>query len=178
MPSARNVKLLDDITDKMSRATVAIAADFAGVPTTTMAELRRHLRANGIDFRVVKNTLFQRSADSVGKPEAKELLAGPTGVAFGYADPVQPVKVISDYVRANRLSIAVRAAALGGRVYRGDDLARLTQLPPREVLLAQLLGQLNAPLSRLVGVLSSPLTGLAVVLQQRAKQLEEAAAAQ
>ncbi|MBI2170615.1 MAG: 50S ribosomal protein L10 [Chloroflexi bacterium] len=172
MPSARNVRLLDDTTEKLARAKVAIATDFAGIPTGTLTELRRHLRANGMDYKVVKNTLMERSADAVGKPEVKELLAGPTGIAFGYDDGLQAIKVITEYVRANRSPITVRGAALDGRVFRGDQLTQLTQLPSRQVLLGQLVGQLASPMSRLVNVLNSPLAGLAMVLQQRARQLE------
>ncbi len=176
MPSTRNVKLLDDITKKMARSKVAIATDFAGIPTATITELRRHLRANKMEYKVVKNTLLQRSADSVGKPEVKELLSGPTAIAFGYDDPIQAVKVITDYVRVNRSPINVRGAALEGRVFRGDQLIQLTLLPSKQVLVAQLLGQLAAPITRLVSTLNNPLAGLAIVLQQRAKQLEEAPA--
>ena len=175
MPSARNIELLDDITEKLARSKVAIATDFAGIPTGILTDLRRHLRANGMEYKVVKNTLLQRSADSVGKPEVKELLSGPTAIAFGYADGIHAIKVITDYVRANRSPINVRSAALDGRVFRGEQLIQLTQLPPREVLLGQLVGQLASPMSRLVSDLNSPLAGLAIVLQQRVKQLEGAA---
>ncbi|MBI4202464.1 MAG: 50S ribosomal protein L10 [Chloroflexi bacterium] len=172
MPSARNVKLLDDIGGKLERSRVAIATDFAGIPTAIITELRRHLRANGMEYKVVKNTLLQRSADALGKPEVKELLVGPTAIAFGYEDPIQAVKVITDFVRTTRSPITVRGAALEGRVYKGDQLAQLAQLPPREVLIGQLIGQLASPISRLVNTLNAPIAGLAIVLQQRAKQLE------
>ncbi|MBI4312725.1 MAG: 50S ribosomal protein L10 [Chloroflexi bacterium] len=174
MPSARNVKLQDAISEKLGKSKVAIATDFAGIPTATLTELRRHLRAHGMDYKVVKNTLLMRSADALGKAEVKELLAGPTGVAFGYDDPIAAIKTITDYVRTNRSPINVRGAAFEGRVFRGDQLVALTQLPPKPVLVAQLLGQLNAPIARLVNALNSPLAGLAIVLQQRAKQLEGA----
>lgn len=174
MPSARNVRLLDDTTEKLARAKVAIATEFVGIPTSTLTELRRHLRANGLDYKVVKNTLLERSADAVGKPEVKELLVGPTAIAFGYGDGLQAIKVITEYVRVNRSPITVRGAALDGRVFRGNQLVQLTQLPSKQVLVSQLIGQLASPMSRLVNVLNSPMAGLAMVLQQRAKQLEGA----
>jgi large subunit ribosomal protein L10 len=174
MPSDRNIKLLEDTTEKLARAKVAIAMDFAGIPTGTLTELRRHLRANGMDYKVVKNTLMERSAEAVGKPEVKELLTGPTGIAFGYGDGLQAIKVITDYVRASRSPIRVRGAALDGRVFLGDQLIPLTLLPTKQVLVGQFIGLLVSPMSRLVNVLNSPMAGLAMVLQQRARQLEGA----
>lgn len=176
MPSARNIKLQDEITGKLSRSKVAIATDFAGIPTATITELRRHLRANKMEYKVVKNTLLQRSADQVGKPEVRQLLVGPTAIAFGYDDPIAAIKVITDYVRLNRSPINVRGAALEGRVFKADQLSALVLLPPRQVLAAQLLGQLASPMSRLVNVLNNPIVGLAIVLQQRVKQMEGALA--
>ena len=130
----------------------------------TMTELRRHLQGQGIEYRVVKNTLTERAAAAAGHPEFKELLEGPTGLAFGYGDAIGPVKVLTDYIRTNRLPMVVRAAALEGRVFRDAQLAALTTLPPREVLTAQLVGQLALPIVRLVTVLNQPLLGLVNVL--------------
>ena len=146
-----------------------------------MTELRRHLRAQGIEYRVVKNTLTERAAAAAGHSEVKEILEGPTGIAFGYGDAIGPVKVLVDYIRTNRLPMVVRAAALEGRVFRDAQLAALTTLPPKEVLVAQLVGQLalpivrltaalNQPLLGLVNVLNGPLRGLASVLRQRIAQ--------
>ncbi len=178
MPSARNIKLQDQITGKLSRSKVAIATDFAGIPAATLTDLRRHLRANKMEYKVVKNTLLMRSADQVGKPEVKQLLSGPTAIAFGYDDPIAAIKVITDYLRTSRSPINVRGAAMEGRVFRADQLAMLVQLPSRQVLGGQLVGQLASPISRLVNVLNNPLAGLAIVLQQRVKQMEAAPASQ
>ena len=148
-----------------------------------MAELRRHLRAQGIEYHVVKNTLTERAAGEAGHPEVKEMLEGPTGIAFGYGDAIEPIKILMDYVRTNRLPMVIRAAALEGRVFRDAQLTALITLPPREILAAQLVGQLalplvrltmalNQPLVGLVNVLNGPLRGLASVLRQRMAQQE------
>lgn len=172
MPSAKNIKAVEELTDKLSRSSVSIGTDFAGVRVNTMTALRRHLRDHDIEYKVVKNTLVERSADAVAKPELKELLSGTTGLAFGYDDPIEPIKVITEYARTNRLRLAVRAAALEGRVFHGEEVARLAELPSREALIGQVVSMFAAPLTRLVNVLNNPMAGLAVVLQQRVKQLQ------
>lgn len=174
MPTSKKVKEVEELQDKLSRSTIAIATGFSGTGGSTMTNLRRHLRSQGIEYRVVKNTLMERAAEAAGRPEVKQVLEGPTALAFGYADPVTHVKALLDYVRANRLPIAVRAAALGGRVYRDDQLMALTTIPPRDVLVAQLVGQLAGPLVRLATVLNQPVQRLAWVLQQRVAQQEGA----
>lgn len=181
MPSAKKVRAVEELSGKLSRSSVAIATDFRGMSANAMTELRRHLRAQGIEYHVVKNTLTERAAEAAGHPEVKEALEGPTGFAFGYGDPIEPVRILQDYVRANRLPMLIRAAVLDGRVFPAAQLAALTTLPPREVLAAQLVGQLalplvrltmalNQPLVRLVNVLNDPLRGLAAVLRQRVAQ--------
>ena len=181
MPSDSKIKAVEELTEKLSRSSVTVATGFSEMSVNAMNALRQHLKEQGIEYKVVKNTLTERAADAAGKPEVKEMLEGSTGLAFGYDDPVQPIKVISEFVRANRSPLVVRAAAMDGRVYRQAQLAMLLTLPPREVLIAQFMGQLNSPLVRLVtvlnqplqqltNVLNGPLRGLATVLQQRIAQ--------
>ena len=183
MPGVKKVRAVEELADKLSKSSVAIATDFRGASVNTMTGLRKHLRSSGIEYRVVKNTLTGLAADAAGRPEAKELLEGPTALAFGYGDPVEQIKVVTEYVRANRLPIVVRAAMLDGRVFVGAEFTALTTLPSRDVLTAQLVGQLasplvrlatvlNQPLQGLANVLNGPLRGLASVLQQRIAQQE------
>ncbi len=164
MPSDSKIKAVEELTEKLSRSKVTVATNFSQMSVNAMNSLRQTLRAQGIEYRVVKNTLTERAADAAGKPEIKELLEGSTGLAFGYDDPVQPIKVISEFVRTNRSPLVVRAAAMDGRVYRQAQLAMLLTLPSRDVLIAQFMGQLNSPLVRLATVLNQPLQGLATVL--------------
>ncbi len=181
MPAVKKLRISEELSEKLSSVSVAIATDFSGTPSHSMMELRRHLRSHGIEYKVVKDRLAALAADSAGKPEVKEILDGPTGLALGFGDAIEPIKVLTEYVRSHRLPIVVRAAALDGRVFRGAQLTLLTQLPTRETLVAQLVGQLASPITRLatvlnqpmagmVNVLSGPMRGLASVLQQRVAQ--------
>ena len=136
MPADSKIKAVEELTEKLSRSKVTIATNFSQMSVNEMNALRQHLRAQGVEYRVVKNTLTERAADAAGKPEIKELLEGTTGLAFGYDDPVQPIKLISEFVRTNRSPLVVRAAAMDGRVYQQAQLAMLITLPPRDVLIA------------------------------------------
>ncbi|MEE8442630.1 MAG: 50S ribosomal protein L10 [Dehalococcoidia bacterium] len=183
MPPTKKIQAVEELAAKLSGYSVAIATDIRGMSVNAMTELRQHLRAQGIEYRVVKNTLTERAADIAGRPEIKEMLEGPTGLVFGYGDPIEPIKTLVEYVRTNRLPMVVRVATLDGQVYRGAQLMLLTTLPSREVLVSQLVGQLalpivrltmalNRPIVGLVNVLNGPLRGLASVLRQRIAQQE------
>ena len=181
MPSDEKIRAVEELVGKLSRCTVAVATDFSKMSVKDMTALRHHLSEQGIEYRVVKNTLTQRAADAAKRPAIKEILEGPTGFAFGYDDPVKPVKILVEYVRANRIPLVVRGAVLDETVYKGQAVAALAALPSRQELAAQLTSQLSSPLFRLVTVLNrplyglvsalnSPLAGLVGVLQQRVAQ--------
>ena len=165
MPTQKKIEEVERLADKFSKATVAIAADFSSTSVQNMTDLRKHLKEGEIEFRVVKNTLAERAAEVAGRPEIKELLAGPTGLALGFGDELTPIKMIAEYVRANRLLVKVRSATMmDGRVYNESQLATLITLPPKEVLAAQLLGQMASLLIRLVRSMNQPLQGLSNVM--------------
>ena len=104
----------------------------------------------------------------------KEIVQGPTAVAFGFDDPASAAKTIADYARANANSFSIRGAVMGdGDPMGPDGVNRLATLPPRPVLIATLLAQMQAPMSRLVGALNSPLQGLDNVLRARMGQMED-----
>ena len=164
MPPHKKIQAVEILVEKLTRVTVAVATDFSGMSVNAMTALRRHLRDQGVEYRVVKNSLAQRAADVSEHPEFKELLQGPTALALGYDDPITPIKALVDYVRANRLPVVLRAAAIDGRVYRDAQLTALATLPSKEVLVGQLVGQLSSPIVRLVSALNRPIQGLVTVL--------------
>ena len=181
MPTDKKIRLVEELSETLSRCSVVVATDFSGMSVKNMTGLRHHLREHGIEYRVVKNTLTQRAADATNRAAVKEMLEGPIGFAFGYDDPVKPVKILVEYVRANRIPLMVRAAFLDGVVYKGQAINVLATLPSHQELVAQLIGQLSSPLFRvttvlnrplygLVSTLNSPLAGLVNVLSQRVAQ--------
>ena len=183
MPSKKNMQQVEELKDRLSRCTIAIATNFTGMSVNDFTELRRTLKTQGIDFRVVKNTLTYIASESAGKAQVKEVVQGPTAIAFGYEDPVQVAKTLNDYIRSNRPALAVRGAVMDGQILSTTQVTALANLPPRPVIVSQLLGQLQtpiaglmtqlqAPLSRLLALLNTPATALTVLLQQRVQQVK------
>jgi len=178
LPTQQNLDRVDAIRDWIDRCTIAIATDYTGLSVTDMTSLRKALRDNGIEYRVIKNTLALLAADGSTKPDVKQIVEGPTALAFGYDDPLAAAKVLTDFVRVNRSALKVRGGVMGERVLTTQDIAALAALPSKEELLARLLGQLNAPMTGLVYVLSAPLAGLARVLQRHVESMPQAEASE
>ena len=164
MPTAKKEQDISALEKRISESTIAIATDYSGMSVTDMTELRRALRGQGVDFRVVKNTLTYRAADSVGKPQFKDVVKGPTGVAFGYGEVTEPAKALTNFIRDTGSALKVRGAVMGERILTPGEVEALGKLPSKEVLIAKLAGQLQGGIAGLVYVLSAPISGLARVL--------------
>lgn len=172
MPTDKKRQQVQELQQKIASCHIAIATDYRGLPVNEFTDLRRLLREKGIEYRVVKNRLVLIAADLAGKAEFRQLLEGPTGIVFGYGDPLEPAKVLDEYIKANRSALGIRAAVMEGRLLTGVEVRALAMVPSMEHLMAQLLAQIQAPLVRLVNVLSTPARGLATVLQRRIDQLQ------
>ena len=175
MPTQDNIDQVSELKSKLERSTIAVTADYTGISVNEMIELRRRMRAAGVEFRVIKNTLMDLAAEAAQKPQLKEIVRGPTAVAFGYDDPLEVARALADYVRTSRSSLAVLGAVMGdGPALMAADVSRLATLPSKPQLVAILMGQLQAPIQRLLAVLNGPLQNLDALLQARIRQLESA----
>jgi large subunit ribosomal protein L10 len=150
-----------------------VVADYQGIDVATMTELRRKLRASGVTFGVVKNTLLKRAADNVGIEGLGDYLSGTTAVAVSNADPVSPAKVLVEFAEKNKI-LKVKGGVLGTKAISGDYVGKLAKMPPKEVLVAQVVGALAAPISGLLNVLQGPSRQLVYVLESIRKQKAEA----
>jgi large subunit ribosomal protein L10 len=174
LPTQEKFDRVEELKDQLERSTITFSADYTRTSVNQMTALRRAMRAGGIDFTVVKNTLMYLAADQAGKPQVKEIVLGPSAVAFGYDDPAAAAKTIADYARANANTFVIRGAVMGdGAALGPDGVTRLATLPPRPQMLAMLLAQMQAPMSRLVGALNGPIQNLDNVLQARLRQMED-----
>ena len=182
MPTKKKMGMVEDLTDKFTRCTITIATDYTGLPVNTMTELRQRMREKDVEYRVVKNTLTYLAADSANRPQIKDIVKGPTALAFGYQEPEVVAKALEEYIRVNRSSLAIRGAVLEGRILSPAEVLTLSTLPSRGELVAQFLGQvqlplialaghLRAPTSRLLTVLNGPVASLTILLQRRVEQL-------
>ena len=168
---------VDELADRIGRASLTVLADYRGLTVADMATLRGRLRDAGGEFKVAKNTLTRRAAQSLGREALVPLLEGPTGLALGYGDPSAFAKAMSDYARTSRV-LTMKGALLGTRVLAADDVGRLADMPPREVLLARVVGGIQSPIAGIVMVLNGTLRNLVGVLEARRQQLAAPAAAE
>ena len=171
MPTETKRRIVAELADQIARATLAIATDFSGLGVNELTELRRRLRARSAEYRVVKNRLVVLAAKEAGKDGFVELVEGSTGIVFGYGEAVDAAKALDEFIRSTRSQLVVRNGILDGAPLSRGQITALAGLPPKEELLARLLGQLQTPVARLVNVLNGPLQGLAIVLQRRAEQM-------
>jgi large subunit ribosomal protein L10 len=170
----RKMESVAALRDKLGRATSAIVTDYRGLTVSQLEDLRATLRANGVEYLVVKNTLARRAADEAGIGEFSTVLIGPVGLALGYGELSLPAKLLNDYFRVNR-RLPVVAGLVEGRVLDADAVKAVGELPSREALLAQLAGTLQSPLTALAGSLQSILSTFAATLDAYRAKLEAAA---
>ncbi len=171
MPTEEKIKKVEEIKDLLEKSTILISTDFTGMGGDSMTALRRALRERGVGYRIVKNTLTYLAADAAGMPGVKEIVQGQTGIAFGYGDPIEPAKAISEFVRTTRLPLQVKGAVMAGQTLTAAQVEDLARLPSKDELIAKLMAQIQAPITGLVYVLSAPISALARVLQRGAESL-------
>lgn len=165
-------RLIEGLTERLSRCSIAIAVDYRGVTAREMMQLRRLLADSGIEYRVVKNTLTKFAAERAGVQQLGSLLTGPVALAFSFDDVVKPAQILREYIQSSGSPLQIKGGILHGKLLSAAEVASLATLPPKEVLLARLVGQLQAPLQALHNVLSAPFRSLIGVLDARVRQLE------
>src|SRR5256714_8752803 len=158
-------RLVAELTERLRTADTLFVADYRGLSMPEIDGLRTELLRHGARFSVVKNTLTGRAAEAAGADALLALLEGPSAIAFleSEGDPVAVAKALGDAARTTRV-LAVRGGILEGKAISSDDVANLAKLPPAEVLRAQLVGAIAAPLATVVGIFNAPLRDLVGVL--------------
>ena len=177
LPRARKEQKAEQVellSEKLKRAKVAVLTDYRGLTVSQIQDLRGKLRTGDVEYRVVKNTLARRAAESAGVPALEKELEGPVAIAFGYDDLSLPSKLINEWVRQTRLKLDVKGGLVEGRVFSPDQVRQLADLPSREILLAQLLGTLQSPVAQLVAIMETPHQQLLGVLNAYKNKLEAA----
>ncbi|MBE3599043.1 MAG: 50S ribosomal protein L10 [Limnochordaceae bacterium] len=172
---AKKRAVVEGVGQRLQRSQAVFLTDFRGLNVAAMTRLRRRLRESQAEYLVAKNTLIRRAAGDLAKDGLEPLLQGPTGICFAYGDPVAVAKALAEFARESRI-LAIKGGVLQGRVLSSADVETLAQLPPRDVLLAQALGMMKAPMSGLVAALSGVMRKLVVALEEIRKQKEAAGA--
>ena len=144
-------------------------SDYRGLTVAELAELRTKLRESGARFKIVKNTLGGIAADKAGREPVKELMSGPTAVTFCGDDLVGAAKALADFAKTHP-QLEVRGGLLDASLIDAAGVKAIAILPPRDVLVAQLVGTMAAPMTGLVTVLQGTISGFVRALDQVAQQ--------
>ncbi len=171
MKREKKIELVDALATQLATSPNLYLTDFTGIAVKPMTELRRKLREAGSEYVVVKNTLALRVFEAANVADLEELFRGPTGIVFAGSDPVTAAKVLNEFQKEHE-KLGVKAGIIEGRRMTGAEVAYLASLPPREVLLGQLAGALQAPLQGFVGALTSLLYQFAGALEALRAQRE------
>ncbi|MCF8093899.1 MAG: 50S ribosomal protein L10 [Desulfobacteraceae bacterium] len=166
-------ELVSELKEKFDQKKILILVDFKGLNVSKINELRTRLREAGVEFRVVKNTLLVRAAQDTDVELIREHFEGPSAVTLSYEDPVVPAKALCQFAKDNE-KLQIKAGVMGGSALDAEGVRRLSELPSREVLLAQVFGTMNAVPRGLVRALSNVPERLLYALQAVKDQKEAA----
>jgi large subunit ribosomal protein L10 len=168
--------MVAEYLDNMSRSRAMILADYRGLTVANITQLRQNLREVDGSFHVVKNTLFERALKEAGLPVPTEQMDGPIAIGFCYGDTPPVAKALVDFAKGLDV-LEIKGAILGTDLIDAAGVRGLADLPPRDVLRAQLIAAIEGPMSNLVNVLNAPMREIAQVLKARSEQDQEQEAA-
>jgi large subunit ribosomal protein L10 len=169
-------RVVEELTTRMREAPAMIVTDYRGLTVTQVAAVRRSLADAGATFHVAKNTLARIAATQADRPDLIGLLQGPTAIAFVADDPAAAAKKLGEIARQTRI-LQVRGGVMDGVTLSADDVRALGELPPKDVLQAQVVGAIAGPLQGGYNVLAAPLREFVVVLDQYIEKRQAAEAA-
>lgn len=152
-------QVVEEIRSKISESQGIVLVDYRGLNVEEDTELRKQYREAGVGYKVYKNTMMRFAFKEIGLEGFNKYLAGPSAIAFSLEDPVAPAKITSEFTKKFK-NLEIKAGIVDGKIIDVNGVQTLADLPPREVLIAQVLGGLNAPI-----------TGFATVLQGNIKNL-------
>ena len=169
MPTAKKEATIEELSERIAGTKNLFFTNYAGLTVEEITKLRNELRKDGSTYGVVKNTLFKRAASDELASQLDAILAGPTGVVFAGDDPVAPAKALKTFSDQTK-PVGVKAAYIDGKLVDAAQVQALAALPPKQELLARLVGSLSSPISGLVRVLSGNQSGLVRVLNAIAEK--------
>jgi large subunit ribosomal protein L10 len=167
-------QLVSWYTDLFSRSNAAILTDYRGLTMADITQLRRKLQEIQSDYRVTKNRLMKLALKEAGLPVPEDLLEGPTAAGFCFEEVPAVAKVLVDFSRESK-TLIIKGGLLGDRIISADEVTALAELPPREILLAQVLGTIQSPASGVARAIASSIRSILYVLKARVEQLEKQA---
>lgn len=167
------VAMIAEIKATMVNAKGVVLTDYRGIKVAQDTKLRRKMREAGVQYSVIKNNMASIAAKEVGIEGLDSYLKGPLAMVSSDKDPVAPAKLISDFIKENRI-MEIKGGLVEGKVIDADGVKALANLPPKEVLLARLLGSMQSPITGLATVLQGNIRNFVYALEEIRKQKESA----
>lgn len=162
-----------EVQEQLKAAQCTILVDYCGLTVAQDTKLRKTMREAGIKYHVVKNTFIRIAAEEAGIEGLEVYLEKNTAIASSFEDPVVVAKVLSDFVKENKV-MKIKAGVLDGKVITSDEIKDLANLPSREVLLSKMLGSMMSPVSGLANVLQGTIRNFVYVVEAVRKEKESA----
>lgn len=173
MPRPEKVQAVAEIKERIEGARAVFLTEYAGLSVKDQQTLRRELRANGAEFKVVKMTLARLAAEELDNDEFNELLIGPTGLTFSDEDAVTAAKTLKDFAKEHDVFV-IKGGLLGNEFLTPETISQLAEIEPREVLLAKFAGAMKAPMSNLAGLVAALPRNAASMFSQLLEKKETA----
>jgi large subunit ribosomal protein L10 len=170
MPRPEKVQAVADIKERLDGAEAVFLTEYAGLSVKEQQELRRELKANGAEMKVVKMTLARLAAADKAD-ELTELLLGPTSLTFAKGDPAATAKTLKNFAKAHDVLI-IKGGLLGDEYLSPERISQLADLPSRDELLAQIAGLFQAPMAQMAGLLAALPRNAATAFQQLLEKKE------
>lgn len=174
MERTEKAQIIDQLRDSVGRAKAAFVTEYQGITAVEMDEFRKDLREADIDFKVVRNTLANRAIEGTGCAGFKEHLNGPVALVFGYDDAATTAKKLVEFAK-EQPKLKLRAGVIGDDTLSLNEIKALAELPSKDVMLAKIIGSMNAPASGFVNVLSGVPRALVYTLSAIRDSKESAA---
>ena len=163
MPSKKNIKELERLSDVFSKAKSVYFTEYHGLKVSEITELRSQFYKADVEYLVAKNTLLKKAALSNNIEGLDIILKGSTAIAVSYGEPVAPARVIKEFTKEGDLP-GVKGILFDGHVLPGSDFKKLAEMPSKDVMLSQLISMLQSPLQKFVSTVHAPMQNVVGVL--------------
>jgi large subunit ribosomal protein L10 len=168
--------IVSDLADKLNRSPFVLVTDYQRMKVEQFADLRNRLAPAGAEMRVVKNSFLKRAMSDSGLPDVTKNLSGQTAIVTGEKDVAPVAKILKTFAVEFKIA-TLKIGLVDKSILSTQEIESLADLPSREVLLAQLLGLIQAPATRLARMLNEPASSLARLLKAKSEKEEAASVA-
>ncbi len=173
MPSAKALEqkkaIVSELSEKLKSSCAGVVVSYQGINVEDDTKLRKELRESGVEYMVTKNTLLRRAAADAKMDDLSDAFKGSTAIAVSKDDYVAASKILCNFAKDHDF-FKIKSGFIDEEVIDAKEVKRLAKLPSREVLIAQVLGGLNAPIAGFATVLGGTMRGLVVALNAIAEK--------